>query len=281
MKKTLSLILAVMMLLGCMSVTAFAEDNGTNITANVPKMSYTAIIPADTTLSETSHTGVLLGGDNGKASITVDKHGSAKENVYYTVDLTNANLADADGNTITTSYTYAQGGDYSALTADTKVTVYTGGKVVDSTIKVTADDTEWMAAPSGEYTASVVFNFVKEDAAPVISSVEDLIPENFPFNGDPRYWPNNAWKNENNRACFSYTSMGNPWLVFSDYNGTGDMDLQIKLICSTPVTKTSNGVYTATQNNITFVFTLTDSVLTSIQLSGSTSHDGTYTAPQR
>lgn len=163
MKKTLALVIAIVMALGCMSITAFAENNASVITATLPKMSYTIIIPSETTLTEDAHADILMGGASGKASITVDAHGSEKETVYYTVDLAKADLSDGDGHTISTSYTYAQDEEYAALTKDTKVTVYTDGKVVDSTLKVTADNTEWMAAPSGDYTATVVFNFAKED----------------------------------------------------------------------------------------------------------------------
>ena len=166
MKKALSVILALVMALS-LSIPAFAAENdksgSTTIMATKaePELAYTIVIPTATTLDDEKHANVQLGGEEGVASITVTT-GNSKTNVYYTVDLTNATLTDGT-NTITTTYAYAQGGDYSALTGDTKVTVYEGGTVKDSTIQVTADDTAWAAAPAGTYTASVVFNFVAEE----------------------------------------------------------------------------------------------------------------------
>lgn len=272
MKKVLSFILAVMMLLGCMSITAFAKGNNTSvINATLPKMSYTIIIPSETTLTEDVHANVLMGGASGKATITVDKHGSAKENVYYTVDLTNANLADADGHTITTSYTYAQGGDYTALTSDTKVTVYTGGKVVDSTIKVTADDTEWMAAPSGDYTASVVFNFVKEDAAPTFKTIGDIL------NTVPAITSNSPWKN-------GTTSM----YIYPNYGELGDVLVFGSNFwqCSLTVEKIDDNTYTCSDSDIKFTFNLSVGVLNNVAVEVfsqyiSANISGTYTAPQK
>ncbi|MDO4813042.1 MAG: hypothetical protein Q3995_05950 [Eubacteriales bacterium] len=138
---------------GTTEITAVKEE---------PEFAYTIVIPTATTLNDEAHEDVQLGGNSGKASITVTTP-SAKTNVYYTVNLTNATLTDGT-NTITTTYAYAQGGDYAALTGDTKVTVYEGGTVKDSTVQVTADDTAWAAAPAGTYTASVVFNFATEEA---------------------------------------------------------------------------------------------------------------------
>ena len=226
------------MALGCMSITAFAAENETNITAEITAadFGYTMVIPTTTTLTEANHENVLLGTD-GKVSITNIKHPTDKVNVSYTVDLTNGNLTDGT-NTITTSYTYAQGGDYSALTADTKVTVYTGGQVVDSTIKVTADDTEWMAAPSGDYTASVVFNFgTEEKTAKVI--IADILPDNFPTDAFSSNWSNNM-------AC-------NLWVADGNLNAKGGWEKSVPV--STELTLVGDK-YTCTTATDVWTFTM-------------------------
>ena len=155
-----------------------ATSGSTTITATKeePELAYTIVIPTATTLTEEAHKDVRLGGEEGKASIDVTT-GNSKTNVYYTVDLANGTLTDGT-NTITTTYAYAQGGDYSALTDETKVTVYKSGTVQDSTVQVTADETSWTAAPAGTYTASVVFNFGTEDAeaeAPAAVTAADVL----------------------------------------------------------------------------------------------------------
>ena len=164
MKKALSLILALVMALS-LTVPAFATDNSATINATVGGFSYEVVIPSTTSLTEAAHTDVLLGTD-GKVTITKLSHASEDYEVFYTVGLTNGTLTNAAGNTIATTYGYKQGSatNYTAIAADTKVTVFTGGEVVDSYVAVSADDTQWKAAASGNYTASVVFNFEKEES---------------------------------------------------------------------------------------------------------------------
>ena len=146
-------------------------------TKEKPKLAYTIVIPTATTLTEESHKDVQLGGTEGKASVEITT-GDDKTNIYYTVDFKDATLTNGTNN-ITTTYAYAQGGDYSALTNETKVTVYEGGTVQNSTVQVTADETSWTAAPAGTYTASVVFNFGTEEVTPVTAA--DALVENAYF----------------------------------------------------------------------------------------------------
>ena len=166
MKKTLSLILAVMMLLGCMSITAFAEtpNNAAEITAEITAadFGYEMVIPTATTLTEANHENVLLGTD-GKVSITNIKHPNDKVNVVYTVDLSNGNLTDGT-TTINATYKYKQGdADFAAIDGTTKVTVYANATVNDSLVNVTANKDQWNAAAAGTYTATVTFNFTAEE----------------------------------------------------------------------------------------------------------------------
>ena len=164
MKKTLALVLAIVMALGCMSITAFAADNEATITAEITAadFGYTMVIPTATTLTEANHENVLLGTD-GKVSIKDIKHPTDKVNVSYTVDLTNGNLTDGT-TTINATYKYKQGAnEFAAIDGTTKVTVYANKTVNDSFVNVTANKDQWNAAPAGTYNASVTFNFKKED----------------------------------------------------------------------------------------------------------------------
>ena len=170
MKKTLSLILAVIMLLGCMSITAFAADNQTTITAEITAadFGYEMVIPTATTLTEANHENVLLGTD-GKVSIKDIKHPTDKVNVVYTVDLSNGNLTDGT-TTIAAIYKYQQGAnEFAAIDGTTKVTVYANATVNDSFVNVTANSAQWDAAPTGTYNATVTFNFAAEEKAEMVT----------------------------------------------------------------------------------------------------------------
>ena len=176
MKKTLALVLAIVMALGCMSITAFAEtpNNAAEITAEITAadFGYEMVIPTATTLTEANHENVLLGTD-GKVSIKDIKHPTDKVNVVYTVDLSNGNLTDGT-TTINATYKYKQGAnEFAAIDGTTKVTVYANKTVTDSFVNVTANKDQWNAAPVGTYNASVTFNFAKEELFAVTFSAEN------------------------------------------------------------------------------------------------------------
>ena len=188
MKKALSFILAVIMLLGCLSITAFAAENEAEITAEITAadFGYEMVIPTTTTLTEANHENVLLGTD-GKVSIKNIKHPTDKVNVVYTVDLTNGNLTDGT-NTINATYKYKQGdADFAAIDGTTKVTVYANKTVNDSFVNVTADKDQWDAAPVGTYNATVVFNFAQDvittsgEVTYKVEGIHDGIPNNLKF----------------------------------------------------------------------------------------------------
>ncbi len=253
MKKALSLILAIVMALGCMGLTAFAETpkNQTDITAIVPAkaLSYEMVIPAATTLTEEAHENVLLGAD-GKVSITNVKNGTDKVSVYYTVDLTNGTLTDGT-NTIAATYKYKQGeGEFAAIDGTTKVTVYENATVKDSLVNVTADDTQWKAAPAGTYNASVTFNF---SAVPMVKvRVYSYYGE---INGQyhasiTKYYPVGTAYTVNDEVLTigadTYTvvySIYNPFIgwssdIFSTTKSTsgtlGEADVEIEALCNQP-----------------------------------------------
>ena len=198
MKKTLALVLAIVMALGCMSITAFAANNETPVKALITPadFGYTIVIPKETpVLTETNHSYVSLG----DVSIVTSSHVSDWVEVDFTVDLTNANLKNKKNDcTIKADYSYRldemsqirihdqfheleqqmhhnPGFEFEqmeqmmeemekqingSVASDTKLAVYKDGYVQSYTISVTADQTQWNAAPFGEYNATLVFNFV-------------------------------------------------------------------------------------------------------------------------
>ena len=254
MKKTLALILAIVMALGCMSITAFAAENEAEITAEITAadFGYTMVIPTATTLTEANHENVLLGTD-GKVSIKDIKHPTDKVNVVYTVDLSNGNLTDGT-NTIGATYKYKQGAnEFAAIDGTTKVTVYANKTVNDSLVNVTANKDQWNAAPAGTYNATVVFNFEKVEIVTVsdlLNTVEGV-----------------QWWNQHSGVL----KIVNERLIYNHGNG---IDLTAVL------TKTSENTYfgkTTTDTGDNFwnvTFNTTNGILTSI-VYNATSYSGT------
>lgn len=230
-------------------------------TKEKPKLAYTIVIPTATTLTEESHKDVQLGGTEGKASVEITT-GDDKTNIYYTVDLTNATLTDGT-NEITTTYAYAQGGDYSALTDETKVTVYKSGTVQDSTVQVTADETSWTAAPAGTYTASVVFNFGTEEivtVGDVLATAEKKTPAQ-PYGFF-------AWVDDTNGLIFIEKDDG---LYLYEAGYYKILPLDFVLSADGDDYKGVNSEY-----NSTITFKMTEGKLTSIQAIGLTQSTLTF-----
>lgn len=166
MKRTASLALVGIMLLECLSVSAFAEGSGTvTVTATVPGISYEIVIPADgAELSEDAHSNVTVGKDsNTVASVKNIKHASEGSSIFYTVSL--GKFSDGNGNEMAASYTYTRGGADAELTESTRVIVYENGTITPSSIKVSISDEAWDNAASGTYTAGIVFRFDNESGS--------------------------------------------------------------------------------------------------------------------
>ena len=225
---------------------------------------YTMVIPSETTLTEDNYKdGVLLGSD-GLVTIEVTKHDCATIDVYYTVDLTNGNLTDGSSHTITTNYKISNSatGTFAALAEETEYTVYTGGAVKNTYIKVSANETSWNAAPVGDYNASVVFNFKDEE----VVTVADLLPDNF-----PTAKAGSTWKNSGNAVLFKD---GNDLKVMDDSGST--------IALNTKLTLKEAGVYTGTgEFNATWTFTVVNGKFTQVTIAGLTGElfevlNGTY-----
>lgn len=160
MKKALSLILALVMVLG-LSVTALADDNTKNatVTATVPGMTYEMVVPSAADLTETSHSEVKLGGDTGTVTVSNVSHADASKKIVYTVTFGNEMFLKNGDKSMAVSYKV----DGNTLTTDSEVTVFDGSDTVDSVVTATVADPVWAAAAEGTYTEILTFHFaVKE-----------------------------------------------------------------------------------------------------------------------
>ena len=197
MKKILSLVLALLMLLGCMSITAFAEEDpytgSTTITANVAdkRLSYEIVIPQTVTMNEA---GVK---EIGAASINMEagklKNATANTVISYTASGTDFKLSTDDNKTMAASY-YTDSEGTIALT-NNAIDVYKNSKLVDplTTLYVGVSQTDWDTAARtnpGTYTATVTFNFSAEEKEATKVIIADILPESFPTYCDTARWGN-------------------------------------------------------------------------------------------
>ena len=169
MKKTLALVLAIVMALGCMSITAFATtDNSTDITLNVAKpLTYDMVIPEDVT--NLNAAGIY---SVGQAKVENVENATEKTVISYTAETT-AFKCDGKTDIPASYYTDAQGADAFPTTA---VEVYKAKADAASipTMYVGISETAWNAAENGTYTATVTFNFSSEE---VEEKIEVEMPE--------------------------------------------------------------------------------------------------------
>lgn len=147
MKKFLSLILALAMV-ACMSVTAFAADGSTVLTAEVPGFTYTLHVPATATIpygaTET---------DIGKVSVTVDPRFLSDSEIeingvkkYITISESHAPLSNG-----TDSIPYTLSTAFSFMTFDA-----TGDSNSRHPLEVEIDESAWNVSP-GTYTSTITY----------------------------------------------------------------------------------------------------------------------------
>ena len=245
------------------------KGDSSNIKATVGAFSYEMVIPTETTLTEAAHKDVALGGD-GKVSVEKVKHASDKTRITYTVDQTDGQLKNADKSvTIETTYKVAPAGeDAAALAADTKVTVYESNSVKDSTVTVNVTDEKWNAAPTGDYNATLIFNFVAEEVDPV--TVADILEtvENFPTSRDGSLWTNDSG---------SKLYVLNDKFKASTSDGQNGVNFELDYV----LTEIGEGQYKYTDIGFSAVFMINDGKLQSVTIDGipqvNASLKGTYT----
>ena len=180
-KKIVSLVLAVIMLLGCLSVTAFATEpaTSTNKTGNttitavkaskteieeeVVTVSYNMVIPAGVNMTAAG-TAVI-----GTPTVEDVKNATVNTVISYTVSATQLTLENGSA-TMNTTYIYAYpGGYYYGNLADLAATFDKGGSIPvymnNATLTdipwfgVTVTKADWYKATPGTYTATMTFNF--------------------------------------------------------------------------------------------------------------------------
>ena len=208
MKKAFSLTLAALMLLGCMSLSAFAAENENQsvltLTAEVPsqKLSYKMVIPesVETVTAAGIH-------PIGAPSVEKVENGSMATVISYTASGTNFK-SEGKAEIPATYYTDELGKN--ELDPQTPIKVYECNGPVDSLtnlyVGITAAD--WNAAEEGTYTAAVTFNF--EESAAVTKTLGDILAtiDNLPSSNDFQSAPRNAWVSEDGSVCFKLNEDG-------------------------------------------------------------------------
>ena len=257
MKKILSLVLALVMLLGCMSVTAFAAtDNTTDITLTVAKeLTYDMVIPEAVSIDAAGVYAV------GQAKVANVKNATDKTVISYTATTTNFK-SEGKSDIPASYYTDAQG---DAAFPTTAVEVYKNKTDAASipTMYVGISEAAWNAAENGTYTATVTFNF--EVKAPktfnTVADAIDTISDLTVFTNGQSEGASCSWKNEHDGDMWRSinTDPVSDCLTFINWE-------QCNLPVSTALTKTENG-YTCTFEGATFVFAIENDVLKSVTVS--------------
>lgn len=159
MKKLFTLVLALIMVLGSMSISVFADENKTTLTVNIDNpLSYDMIIPEDVTITKSGITEI------GTPSVKNIKNAKDSTVISYTVTSTQLTLSGGS-KTVATSY-YIDSEGKNAM-PDTAIEVYKNNAFVNplTTLYVGITANDWSAADSGTYTATVTFNFNKESTS--------------------------------------------------------------------------------------------------------------------
>ena len=252
MKKTLSLILAVMMLLGCMSVTAFAAENDksgdTTITAKkVTPFSYEIVFP--TNVAEITKAGAYM---VGQAKVTKVAGATEKTVISYTA--TTEDFKCEGKSDLPATYHTEEAATNAFPT--TAVTVYENKADAASipTMWVKIADADWTAAADGTYTATVTFNFEAKEAEPVaIVTIADILPDDFPDSQYSSWWTGGC-------ACDLYATGGN-------LCAAGGYTVSVPV--ATVLTPTSGDYdYTCTVDGITWKFAMSGDEFCKVNISG-------------
>ena len=274
MKKLLSLVLALVMVLGCMTVPAFAEEDpytgNTTITANVakPDVEYEIVIPQAVTMNEA---GVVPIGE-AKIDITGDKlkYATEKTVISYTASGTNFKLSTDESKTMTATYysAYTDKDTNTVLDSTKAIDVYKNSALVDPLTKlyVGVSQTDWDTAATtnpGTYTATVTYNFSAEEAV----TIADILPNDFPTT-------KGLWASEPTVRYTVYKNSEN--LTFVDQGDSSTNFFNVPL--TTPVAAVAGG-YECSVGDASFTFNMTGNALTSIVAADTGKDDlnGTYT----
>jgi hypothetical protein len=165
--------------------------------------------------------------DDGSATVTVTRNGSAVENANVTVGVTDDNV------------TYAGAGDYAT---DDNGTVELPEPAENVTVEVTAEDGNATGSTTAELTASeadeengsfgqLVSSFVQEmlnagdDGGPIGQAVSEYVTENNPGNADENR-PDDAGKPANASESGDESKPDNAGPHDGDKNSTDDDDTQ-------------------------------------------------------
>ena len=275
MKKMLSLVLAAILLLGCLSVTALAEGNQTTITAvKVAPLSYEIVIPTE--VAQITAAGVYT---IGAAKVEKVENANAKTVISYTATGTNFK-ADGMADMPATYYTAYTDETTNTVLTDAPITVYANGAPVAdeklTILSVGISDTDWDAAEAGTYTATVTYDFTAAEA-PITKTVSEIIAD---MKKSMTTWSESTWNNgqDTYRIWANDTSL----VVGCDNGSTFDVG---RLSISEKLVKEGDQ-YRYAGSDGEWTFNMADGVLVSVTVAFNSSaegysanRDGTYAAP--
>lgn len=281
MKKLSVLVLLLIMVLGNMSISAFAEENGkagsTTVTANVPKpdVEYEIVIPSAVIMNEA---GVK---EIGQAKINTAegklKYATKNTVISYTASCTDFKLSNDENKTMEATY-YAA---YTDATINTvlgpdPIIVYKDSALVDplTTLYVGVTEDAWITAgmnAPGTYNATVTFDFEVGDimtVGEVLATLNGIFPTDDEF----------AWHSTNTDFITYWSDSTNTLGFYSNSESETPMaslDLALPLI---PVGDSYK--FYDENSKISFDFKMTEGVLTSIVVVFSDDNSITYTAQE-
>lgn len=157
MKKGISIILAILLVLS-LSVSAYADGTLT-LTATIPEATWTLLIPADQTI-DYLETSIEIG------SISVTDVENLKEGQTISVNVSHTDFVCDDNSfpfTLSTSTSYNEQ-QYSNLGSTNRIDVaghdsgHSDVWIYPVTITMNVDEASWLAAPAGDYTATITFS---------------------------------------------------------------------------------------------------------------------------
>lgn len=251
MKKFLTLMIAAVMLLGCVNVTAYADENhrGTTlITAVVAPVAYEIVVPQTVNMTEP---GIVEVGAPSVKNVT----GAFTSTVIsYTATGDEYFVATGKSTKMKASY-------YSDSTGTTPfptgaVEVYNNQSLVSPlpVIYVGVSEADWLAAEAGQYEAKITFDF--NSANNTKKSVSDLL--NTVSGGFPTT-ASSGWKavGADHLSVFIDDSNLKMLNMSASFNTTIDI--------STQLTPDAKG-YVGSSNNKTWYFVTENNILTSIEI---------------
>ena len=255
MKKTLSLLLAALMLTGTLAASAGAEDPKTTIslTKEAPApLAYEIVVPETAAVTGAGETSI--------GAATVENVENAAENtvISYTAVGTDFTADDGSG-TIPADY-FLDAAASTPLAGET-VKVYESGAIVTNPpeIYVSITESDWESAAPGDYTATVTYTFDAEEAEEEETVTLYDIFETVSFITGEKI----SFDDNNDTGIFGTLSPG----LFGLYSRAG---IPLYIINegeqSSPAVKVDSDTYTYSSSGASFTFHLSEGKLAQVDV---------------